>query len=917
MSAPTAGSPDRWQLLETLFDVGVLLPPMQRAAWLGNLTIDGSLRDELARLLSADDGSSTLRDRISAALLTDSPPPALGTRIGAWRLIEQLGSGGMGTVYKVERVHGGFTQQAALKLIRGVVTPTAARQLRRERQILADLRHPGIARLLDGGETEQGQPYLVLEFVHGDPVNAAVKSRETTLDDRLRLVIEVARAVHHAHQNLIVHCDIKPANVLLQDDGRPILVDFGIAALLQPGTPGAAGEGYFTPGYASPEQQAGRPPSTATDIHALGLLLAELLTGQPPLMRPDRSALPNTGALAGYRGRDELQAVIARACAAEPEARYASAAELADDLERVLARKPVRAVPATRGYVLRKLVDRHRFASAGALIMLGLLVVFSARLFVERNRALEAERISTREAATAQAVTGYLVELFEQAGPAAAGNRPLAPAALIDRGVERLQQQPGVAAEQRARLLVALGTIYYHLGLPGKASAVMRDAIAAARDGGDPATLAIALSAAGKALIERGKAADAQRMLEEAEPLFADEGDLHRAAEARLFLGIAQSRAGDFVAAERTLDAAREAMLQAGQASATELAMVDVYRTEVLRETGREQLAVEQLESLLQQLEAALPPDHPDLFVARGKYVHLLLRLGRRDDAQAILETMLAGRDKVFAGTSAGAALLHNSLGALYHQQGRTADALVQMEAALAVQQRILGADDPALAIGLNNIGTLYREIGDYARATPPLRRALHIATGESQPRPPLLVQIRQNLGLVLLLDGRAAEARDLLEAPIEGDGQVIATSRAMQQVYLAEWHRRFGTLDDATTAAAAAASEVAALGGEDSIRFAELQRIRGLIAAARAEREAARTLLAQARDIAARARGERYVRVAEIDLDLAELALAAGRRDEARTRLASARPTIESLMAPGAPQRQRVTGLRSALGAG
>ena len=276
-------SDTRWERLERLFDEGLAVAAEDRGRWLAALTIEDDLRAELAAMLLADDRSAELTRRFDAAIVQAGEAPLPGLRIGPYRLIRELGSGGMGLVYLAERADEQFRQEVAIKLIRGYAGPGAAQQLRHERQILAEFSHPNIARLLDGGETEQGQPYLVMEYVPGEVITEASKRLQLTVARRVELLRDLARAAHYAHQRLIVHRDIKPANVLLRDDGRPVLLDFGIAKLVDADSlRSSATQPWFTPAYASPEQRRGQPLSTATDVYALGLLLFELLTDASP-----------------------------------------------------------------------------------------------------------------------------------------------------------------------------------------------------------------------------------------------------------------------------------------------------------------------------------------------------------------------------------------------------------------------------------------------------------------------------------------------------------------------------------------------------------------------------------------------------------------------------------------------------------
>ena len=331
----------------------------------------------------------------------DGPETELGEgeRLGAWRLLRRLGSGGMGAVYLAERADGHFEQRAAIKLIRGVPNADMLVHFTRERQILATLQHPNIARLLDGGATPAGQPYLVMEYVEGEPIDAYCAAHALPLDARLRLFEEVCAAVQFAHQRLIVHCDLKPSNVLVRADGTPVLLDFGIAqALDRRRGPSSSEAGYFTPGYASPEQLRGDAVATATDVYSLGLILFELIAGRKArkdstdhtvtllgdaAVRPSELAtdVPWRERLAG-----DLDAIVLRATASEPSSRYASAEALADDLRRHLAWKPVAARAPTLMYLAGRLLRRRWPAFAAGLVGAVMIAAFTWPSVIARSR---------------------------------------------------------------------------------------------------------------------------------------------------------------------------------------------------------------------------------------------------------------------------------------------------------------------------------------------------------------------------------------------------------------------------------------------------------------------------------------------------------------------------------------------------
>ncbi|HVF34324.1 MAG TPA: serine/threonine-protein kinase [Candidatus Saccharimonadia bacterium] len=546
---------ERWKKLEALFDQALELEPSKRAAWLAVLDVDDDTRRELAGMLDADaisqeDGGLT--GRFGAAIASAAEVPVPGERIGPFRLLREIGSGGVGVVFLAERADDQFHQEVAIKVIRGVATGDAIRQLRHERQILAGFDHPEIARLLDGGATPGGLPYLAMEFIRGAPITDACQKLQLPQRRRLELLAEVARAVHYAHQRLVIHRDIKPANVLLRDDGRPVLLDFGIAKLIDEKAQRErlATQPWFTPAYAAPEQRRGGAVSTATDIYALGLLLFELLTDQRPILDVEQQLIaPSLAAPEARRAtlRGDLDRIVALATQDEPGDRYPSADALARDIERYLAGQPVRAAPDRASYRLRKFVTRHRFAVAAAFAAIVLLASAAAWLVAERDRALAAELRAERQSVAADAVTSFLVDLFREGPAGSAASRALTPVALIDRGRERMRGNAQLKPGQRARLAGVLGQIYLSLGEPRKAIESLEEGIAEAREE-DAASLELAtmLSHLGIAQAEHGDRAAAQASYEQAveiarangtdvsrlEPLSALESRL-RAAPAR------------------------------------------------------------------------------------------------------------------------------------------------------------------------------------------------------------------------------------------------------------------------------------------------------------------------------------------------------------------------------------------------
>ncbi|MGC4052459.1 MAG: serine/threonine-protein kinase [Paludibaculum sp.] len=357
-------TPEQWRQVAQLFEAAVELEQEARGRFLDeSCPPDPAIRAEVERMLAADQSANTFLERdplpeFSTVLFR----PERGAVVGAYRLVRELGSGGMGSVWLAERADGSFTQQVAIKFSRtGLVTAAAEQRLRSERRILAQLQHPHIARLLDGGSIGPGVPYFVMEYVDGQPLLTYARQTELPVRERVRILANICLAVHFAHQRLIVHRDLKPANILVDSGGRVQLLDFGVAKLLHPEEEAGAATGFYTPGYASPEQLAGLPVTTASDIYSLGLISFELLAG----VRPRTAAgedVPPPSSVNPAVDRD-LDSIIRLCTHREPDRRYPSARSLAEDLLRYLEGRPVTAQPDTLSYRLSKFVRRNRSAT--------------------------------------------------------------------------------------------------------------------------------------------------------------------------------------------------------------------------------------------------------------------------------------------------------------------------------------------------------------------------------------------------------------------------------------------------------------------------------------------------------------------------------------------------------------------------
>jgi len=480
---------ERWRILSPLLDALLELDPETRERNLETMrTDDPALAGELVALLALEDANAGF---LAEPLVAPPPGPRAGALVGPYRLERPIGEGGMGQVWLAGRADGLYQRRVALKLLRpGFAEPGLQLRFARERQILARLAHPHIARLLDAGVSDDGQPYLALEYVEGEPITEWCEVREPSLDARLRLFLQVCDAVSHAHANLIVHRDLKPSNILVTAHEEARLLDFGIAKLLDttdlPSEQTGTGTGLrtFTLHYAAPEQVRGEPVTTMTDVYALGVILHELLAGARPYapkrgtdaaweeeivagepLRASQALL--RAAPQGESARErmlrrraarvlagDLDNIVLKALAKRPEQRYASVEALALDIGRYRAGKPVLARPQNLGYRLRKYVSRHRWALTASLLV---SLVMAASFVLVAWQARQA----VREASRAQALQDFVIGLFERTG---GGDAPLDVRELLDAGLRRgereLAHQPVARAELTgvvARLRVGMG----------------------------------------------------------------------------------------------------------------------------------------------------------------------------------------------------------------------------------------------------------------------------------------------------------------------------------------------------------------------------------------------------------------------------------------------------------------------------
>jgi serine/threonine-protein kinase len=740
---------DRWGETDRLFDAALDVPRERRDAFVREACgEDRALLEAVLDLLRHADTTDGL-DRnpaalVEAALSGDAAAPASlasGERVGRYRIIGEIGRGGMATVYEAERADGEFDRRVALKVLRrGIDTDDVVRRFLVERQILSSLTHPNIARLLDGGSTADGRPFLAMDLVDGEPITAYVERHALSVPARLRLFLEVADAVHYAHQRLVVHRDLKPSNILVTRDGRAVLLDFGIAKLLDAGADDGGltrtGLHPLTPEYASPEQLRGEAVTTASDVYQLGLLLHVLLTGERPRDRTSTAGHDGTGTGDFVRPstrpgagilRGDLDTIVLKVLRLEPESRYDSAHALAADVRRHLDGLPIAARPASIAYRTKKFVGRNPlFAPAAAIALIAITAFGVTR--VRHGRQLERERNQARaEAARAEQIEGFLINLFGSADPFAPADaergRAITVVEALDLGVTRARTELNDQPLLRADLLAAIARVYESLDQREPARELLGEAIGIriangetrsaghADDLGHHATLLGITGMADSARIEYEARLDLERELfGEHSPRYAD----------------ALATYANFLFNRNELDRslalrseAVSILRAAGPGSRTALGKVLAFQADLLRQLQRPAEAEATAREALDIQVELLGDDDPTTAIER---IHL---------AQAVAA------------------------------RGRLDEAARLYDEALPVLERTLGPDHSVTTASWNNYGTVLMDARDYEGAERLHRRILKFREERAVSGVDIAASL-QNLAAALVRLGRLDEAESL-----------------------------------------------------------------------------------------------------------------------------------------------------------
>jgi eukaryotic-like serine/threonine-protein kinase len=808
-------SPDAgWSRLDALLDEALELPLDRRQALLERVRRDEpALGKRFEQLLAADAAAGAFLDDGAEAWLRTGPmTPAPGgservldpgTRVGPYRVLGELGRGGMGIVYRAERADGEFVQVVALKLVRrGFDRDDTTARFRRERQILAQLDHPSIARLLDGGLDADGRPYFAMELVDGEPITSYCNRHGLTIEARVRLLSRVCEAVQYAHGRLIVHRDLKPANIFVTASGDLKLLDFGIAKLLTHDDEKEAakltrtGVRPLTPAYAAPEQLRGEPVSTATDVYALGVILFELLTGRRPFVSSGDGAEGTSGEAEPPRPSDvvrddedtasideiararglapralaarlsgDLDAIVLNALRREPRRRYAGAGALAEDLGRFLEGRPVAARGEGRRYRAGKFVRRHRVGIAVAVsLVLSLIAGLAATAWQARAKTLEAQK--------AEAVKAFLITIFQGADPVQAAGRDITLRQVLDQGAQRVQRdlagQPAVQGE----LLTVLAGIYAELGVTERASTLTDQALEIHQRlyGADSALVATNVRQRASLAVARGDADAGARFAREAVTTHRRVyGSVHPdvAEDLDVLLIAARQRgrlADALAAAEESLRIRRELYGNEHRLVADSLNNLAVVR----REQGRYDEAAALYSQTIALRRRLLGDHHPHVALALHNFSALQQVRGELQQAAALSHDAREQFRRLYGEDHPLTLSARNSGATLDRMLGRFDAAEAELRSILDGWARTQGTDHPNALITLTGLGRVYRERGDLARAEEILRDVDARWQRRMGAAHPLGAAIRRQLGGVLAGRGRYEEAGRLLREVLD-----------------------------------------------------------------------------------------------------------------------------------------------------
>jgi serine/threonine-protein kinase len=777
---------EQFAQVRALFDAVCDLDEPLRRARLHELSDDA---DAIAKVLALLDRTEMnvwqIVEPALKSLAASGGEVQVGDCLGNWTLLSQIGHGGMGTVYRAQRNDGHFEQIAAIKLLLGIPSSEALERLAQERQILARLSHPNIARLLDGGATPSGQPYIVMDYVEGMPIDDYLRQHGLGIPELLRLLIAVADAVSFAHQRLIVHCDLKPGNILVDAQGRPVLLDFGIASLIDDrGLPVATPDDRmslaFTPGYASPEQRAGGEVSTATDVYGLGRVLWHLLQSGRTSVSPrpttdswDALAVDDPGNVAVPRA---LRAIVKRATANDPAQRYISVSAFADDLRRFLERQPVAAMGAQRGYLLACYLRRNALVlSLAAITTLALLGGLLGTWLSLRDARLQRQQAQVA-GARAERTAEFLGNLLSAADPDQARNLDTRLVRLLlDDAARNAQKELADEPLVLAQISAVIGKTYHQISEYALAQQYLQQAL----DLLPPERVRERLAVRQKIALALGGHGQTPLALQHYEAIFrereqafgADDPDTLESAHA---LAFQWTDSGDFA---RALEAssALQPRLERLLGSDHETTLANLQTLAIARtELGQFDAAEETLQSLLQRRLRVNGELNSLTIAVQTSLAILYLRQQRFAQAEALLRGLLPKAEQRFGNLSFAAINFASLLGSALRLGGKLDESRPYYRLALERATQAWGADNTRTLNYELNYANLEVASGQADPALQRLARIEPALTTSLGAESPSMAELERTRARALTALGRSTAARQAWQRALAIDRKVF-----------------------------------------------------------------------------------------------------------------------------------------------
>jgi serine/threonine protein kinase len=835
------GTPEQWPKIKEIVGEALEREPSERSAFLDQACSQHrELRAEIESLLAAHAGASGLSEHLWTTNVDKVGQPRI---IGPYRLILELGVGGMGQVWLAEQTEP-VRRRIALKLIKaGLYDADVVKRFQSERQSLAIMEHPAIAKVFDASATPEGQPYLAMEYVDGPPITDYCDRKTLSIRERLKLFVQVCEGVQHAHQKAIIHRDLKPSNILVAEiDGKPTprIIDFGLAKAMAPHVRGETlftqmGAFLGTPGYMSPEQADPglRDIDTRTDVYSLGVILYELLTGFLPFdrtkwnkqlleevlrqlretepQRPSARVSANrdaSTAQAEARGtepgqlvsllRGDLDWIALKALEKDRERRYGTPSALADDIARYLENRPVEARPASAAYRLRKYVRRHAVGASVASGAAVLLIAFAAMQAVELRRI-------TRERDRADRITGLMTNMFKVSDPSEARGNSVTAREILDKSSKEIDTGLTQDPELQAQMMSVMGQVYANLGLYGRAQALLMQAVDIRRrilGAGHPQTLS-AMDDLGFTFNREGRYTEAEKLQRDTLEMRRRTLGPEHADTLRSMTNLAGtlSLAGRYAEAEKlqreALDVQR--LVLGTDRLETLRSMSDLANT-IQREGHYAEAEKLERETVDIQLRV-LGPEHTDTLRSMSNLANTLAREGHYAEAEKLQRETLDLRRRILGPEHADTLVAMTDLAVSMKRQGHYAEAEKLERGALDVQRRVLGPEHPSTLMTMNNLSTTLNSQGRYPEAEKLLRTTLEVKRRVLGPEHPETLRSMVNLATSMMHEGHYADAEKLQRETVDIRRRVLGPDHpdtALSTYNLAIVEERMGKRDEA-----------------------------------------------------------------------------------------------------------------------